>query len=68
MILNQKLIFCFFDLDDLKHFIIQDNRKVIKKILFGTEQMTRPDNKINLFNIRFNLNAWKIYLKKSLMH
>ena len=52
----------FFDpfrLDDLKHFIIQDDRKVIKKILFGTEKITRTDKKITLCKIRFNLNACK---------
>ena len=30
-----------------------------RKILFGTEKMTRTDNKITLFNIRFYLNACK---------
>ena len=35
-------IFCFnsFSLDGPKHFIIQEDRKVIEKILLGTEQMT----------------------------
>ena len=45
-ILNIELktdIFFFysFGLDCLKAFIIQDDKKVIEKILFGTEQMTR---------------------------
>ena len=31
----------------------------MEKILFGTEKMTRTDNKITLFNTRFNLNACK---------
>ena len=56
-----------FGLDGLKQFIIQDDKKVIEKILFGTEKMTRTDNKITLVNIRLNLNACKIYLRKSLM-
>ena len=30
-----------------------------KKILFGSEKMTRTDNKITIFNILFNLNACK---------
>ena len=34
-----------FRLDGLKNFIIQDDRKVIEKILFGTNQMTRTDKK-----------------------
>ena len=44
-----------FGLDGLKHFIIQDHRNVIEKVLFRTEKMTRTDNKITVFNIRFNL-------------
>ena len=43
----------------MKHCIIQDDRNVTEKVLFGTEKMTRTDNKITLFNIRFNLNTCK---------
>ena len=35
-----------FGVDGLETFIIQDNKIVIEKILFGTEQLTRTDNKI----------------------
>ena len=59
----------FFDSfgpDDLKALIIQDNKKVIEKILFGTEQMTRIDSKITLVNIRFNFNACKNLSQKEL--
>ena len=55
-----------FVTDGLKNFIIQDDRKVIEKILFGTKQMTRTDNKITLVNIKFNLNACKILTNKEL--
>ena len=55
-----------FGLDGLKHFIIQDDRKVIKKILFGTEKMTRSDKKITLCNMRFNLNACKNFSNEEL--
>ena len=55
-----------FGLDGLKGFIIQDNKRVIEKVFFGTEQMTRTDNKITLVNIRFNLNACKSLSKKEL--
>ena len=43
--LNLKLTFFSLILDGLKNFIIQDDRKVIEKILFGTNQMTRTDKK-----------------------
>ena len=52
-------LFDSFGLDRLKHSIIQDDRSVIKKILFGMERMTRTDSKITLCNIRFNVNAYK---------
>ena len=55
-----------FGLYGLKAFIIEDDKKVVKTILFGTEQMTRTDNKISLVNIRFNLNALKNLSKKEL--
>ena len=38
---------------------MQDGRKIVEKVLFGTEKMTKTDNKITLCKIRFNLNACK---------
>ena len=35
-----------FGIDGLKHFLVQDDEKIIEKILFGTEKMTRTDIKI----------------------
>ena len=67
--MSQKKDIFFFDsfgLDGLKAFIIQDDKKVIEKVLFGTEEMKRTDNKITLVNIRFNLNACKNLSKKEL--
>ena len=39
---------------------------MIEKILFGTEKLTRTDNKTTLVNIKFNLNACKNLSKKEL--
>ena len=57
--MNQKPIFFFdsFGLDGLKDFIVQDDKKILEKVLFGTEKMTRTGNKITLCKIQFNLNA-----------
>ena len=52
-------LFDSFRPDGLKHFIVQDNRKIVEKILFGTEKMTRTDHKITRCKIQFNLNACK---------
>ena len=55
-----------FGVDGLKSFIIEDDKKVIKKLLFGTEKMTRTDSKMILVNIKFNLKACKNLSKKEL--
>ena len=50
---EKEQFFYKFGVDSLKSFIIQDDEKVIEKILFGTEQLTRTDNKITLVNVNF---------------
>ena len=55
-----------FSEDGLKSFIIQDDKKEIEKIIFGTEQLTKTDNKITLVNIKFSLNACKNLTKNEL--
>ena len=67
--IEQKTEIVFFDsfgADGLMHFIVQDDRKIVEKILFGTEKMTRTDNKITLCKIQFNLNACKNLSKDEL--
>ena len=52
----------FFDsygIEGLTHFIIQDNKEIVDKILIGIEKMDRIDNKITLCKIKFNLGSCK---------
>ena len=52
----------FFDsckIEALKHFIIQDDKKIVDKILIGIDKMDRSDKKITLCKIKFNLGACK---------
>ena len=56
---NDLLFYYTFGVDDLKSFLIQDDQKLIEKILLGTEQLTRRDKRITLVNINFSLNACK---------
>ena len=61
--------FFFFDsfgLDDLKHFIIQDDKKIIDKTLIGIEKLNKSDQKITLCKIKFNLGACKELSKKEI--
>lgn len=55
-----------FGLDCLKEFVIQDDQKIIEKILFGIEKLTRTDDKITLVNIKFNLHACLNLSKKEI--
>ena len=60
------LFFYSFGVDSLKSFMIQNDKKVIEKILFGTEQLTRTDNKITHANVKFSLNACKNLIENEL--
>ena len=60
------LFFGTFGGDGIKSLLIQDNQKVIEKILLGNEQLTRTDKKIMLGNIKFSLNACKNLSKNKL--
>ena len=51
--------FSSYGLDTLKHFITQDDRKMIDKILIGIDKMDRTDNKIILCKVKFSLSACK---------
>ena len=63
---NEIFFFDSFGLDGLKHFIIQDDKKIIDKILIGIEQMNRTDQKITLCKIKFNLGACKELSKEEI--
>ena len=52
-------LFYSYGIEGLKHFIIQDDKKIVDKILVGIDKMDRSDNKITLCKIKFNLGACK---------
>ena len=60
----------FFDsygLDGLKHFIIQDDKAIIDKILIGIDKMGGTDNKITLYKMKFSLGACKELTKDEIL-
>ena len=63
---NDSFFFDSFGLDGLKHFIIQDDKKIIDKILIGIEQMNRTDQKLTLCKKKFNLRACKELSKEEI--
>ena len=56
---NELFFFYSFGLEDLKHFIIQDDKRTIDKVLVGIDKMDKSDQKITLCKIKFNLGACK---------
>ena len=46
-----------YGIKGLRHFIIEDDKKIVDKILVGIDKMDRSDNKITLCKIKFNLGA-----------
>ena len=63
---NDIFFFDSFGLDGLKHFIIQDDKKIVDKILIRIEQMNKTDQKITLCKIKFNVGACKELSKKQI--
>ena len=56
---NYVFFFDSFGIEGLKHFIIQDNKEIVEKILLGIEKMDRSDSKTTLCKINFNMVACK---------
>ena len=55
--------FYSYGIEGLKHFIIQDDKPIVDKILIGIEKMDKTDDKITLCKIKFNLGACKHLIK-----
>ena len=62
----EMIFFLFFGLDSLKHFIIQDDKKIADKTLIGIEQTNKTDLKKTLCKIKFNLGACKQLSKEEI--
>lgn len=55
-----KEIFLFnsFGIEGLKNFIIQDDRKIITKVLKGIEKMKTEDSKLTLVKLKFSMKGY----------
>ena len=56
------LLFDSFRIKGLKNFIVQDDQKIVTKILKGVENLKEDKKQINLLNVNFVKNS---YLKLS---
>ena len=57
----KKQIF-FFDsigFEGLKNFIVQDDKKILNKILFGIEKFKKKDKKITLITLKFSMKEYE---------
>ena len=48
---NDIFFFDSFGIEGLKHFIIQDDKKIVEKILLGIEKKDKSDEKVTLCKI-----------------
>ena len=57
----KKEIFFFdsFGFEGFKNFIIQDDRKILDKILLGIEKFKRKDKKITLITLKFSMKEYE---------
>ena len=58
-LLTNIFFFDSYENEGLKHFIIQDDREIVDKILIRIEKTDRTDNKITLCKLKVNLRACK---------
>ena len=55
---NEFFLFDSFGIEGLKNFIIQDDRKIIDKIMTGIENIETADNKLTLVKLEFSIKAF----------
>ena len=58
---NRKEIFLFdsFGFEGFKKFIIDNDKNVLNKILFGIKKFQKKDQKINLVSIKFSMKEYE---------
>ena len=52
----------FFDsygIERMKHIIVSDDKKIVKKLLKGIETIDQKDKKLTLCKLKFSMNAYK---------
>ena len=57
---KQLFLFNRFRFTGLKDFIIQDDQKIINKILYGINDFNKRDNVINIIPLKFSKAIMKI--------
>ena len=57
----KKEIFLFdsFGFEGFKQFLMQDDRKLLNKILFGIEKFIKKDSKVTLIRLKFSMSEYE---------
>ena len=53
------ILFDSFGFESFKEFVIDNDRNVLNKILFGIEKFQKKDNKITLITLKFSMNEYE---------
>ena len=62
----KKEIFLFdsFGFEGFKEFILDDDRNILNKILYGIEKFDKKDNKVTLITLKFSILGYEKFRKK----
>ena len=52
-------LFNSFGFEGFKEFVIDNDRNILNKILFGIEKFQKKDNKITLITLKFSMNEYE---------
>ena len=63
---TKKEIFLFdsFGFEGFKEFILDDDRNILNKILYGIEKFDKKDNKVTLITLKFSMLEYEKIRKK----
>ena len=61
---KQLFLFNSFGFTGFKDFIIQDDQKIINKILYGINDFNKRDNVINIISLKFSIATYENFKEK----
>ena len=56
---SELLLFDLFGICGMKHFIVSDDKKIVRKVLKGFELTDQKDNKPTLVKLKFSMNSYE---------
>ena len=58
---TKKEVFLFnsFGFQGFKEFILQDDQKILNKVLYGIEKVNEKDNKVTLITLKFSMQEYE---------